>query len=137
MGSDLADQVFLSRMAQFHSPGPEHAVYKSILILGLATGLAACGLISTLVDGLKYVKAVEADLLEVTGIKPEVGFNWNNGRLTLVSVTFPKLYDAKPLRELAEATRAAVVKEFKQTPDNIVLGFALGAEAPRRTAQLQ
>lgn len=116
-------------------------MHKSIATLGLAFGLvcslAACGLISTLVDGLKYAKAVEADLKEVTGLKPQVGFNWNNGRLVLVTVTFPELYDAKPLRELAEATRSAVAKEFKQTPENIVLGFALGAGMPRTTAQLQ
>ena len=99
-----------------------------------ALGLAACGVVSTLVDGFKYAKAVEADLQEVTGVKPAVGFNWHNGRLVSVSVTFPRLYEAKPLGELAEQARAAVTREFKQTPENIVLAFTLSA-APGRTAQ--
>lgn len=57
---------------------------------------------------------------------PQVGFSWRNGRLASVTVSFPRLYEAKPLGELAGAVRAAVGKEFKQTPDNIVLAFALG-----------
>jgi hypothetical protein len=47
-----------------------------------------------------------------------------------VTVTFPKLYDAKPMRELAETVRTAVGKEFKQTPENIVLAFSLARRAP-------
>jgi hypothetical protein len=111
------------------------AVHKAIAIIILAAGLAACGVVSTLLDGFKYAKAVEADLEEVTGMKPGVGFNWNNGRLVSVTVTFPRLYEAKPLGELAEAARASVAKQFKQTPQNIVLAFALGAGTPGRTAQ--
>jgi hypothetical protein len=114
-------------------------VHKSIAIIVLALitalGLAACGVVSTLVDGFKYAKAVETDLEATTGIKPAVGFNWNNGRLASVTVAFPRLYDTKPIGELAEQVRAAVTKEFKQTPDNIVLAFNLGAAAPGRTAQ--
>jgi hypothetical protein len=110
-------------------------VHKSIAIVVLAGGLAACGVISTLVDGFKYAKAVETDLDEATGVKPAVGFNWNNGRLVSVTVTFPHLYETKPIGELAEAARTAVTKEFKQTPDNIVLAFNLGKAAPGKTAQ--
>jgi hypothetical protein len=36
------------------------------LALGLVLGLAACGVISTLVEGWKYAKAVEADLESAT-----------------------------------------------------------------------
>jgi hypothetical protein len=100
---------------------------KTIAVVILACSLGACGMISTLVNGFKNAKAVESDLEEVTGLKPGVGFNWHNGRLLSVTVTFPRLYDARPLQELAEATRVAVGKEFKQTPDNIVLGFSLAA----------
>jgi hypothetical protein len=112
-------------------------MHKTIAIVVLAFGLAACGMISSLVDGFKYAKAVESDLEQVTGVKPAVGFNWNNGRLLSVTVAFPQLYDAKPMRELAEAVRAAVGKEFKQTPENIVLAFALGSTRAGQTAQLE
>jgi hypothetical protein len=40
-------------------------------------------------------------------------------------VTFPKVYVGKPLDELANSVREVVVKEFKQTPDTIVLAFSL------------
>jgi hypothetical protein len=99
---------------------------KAILIAALAFGLCACGVVSQLTDGMKYAKAVEEDLEQAIGLKPAVGFNFNNGRLTAVTVAFPRLYEAKPLSELAKTTRAAVEKEFKQTPDNVILSFALG-----------
>jgi len=110
---------------------------KLIATLALTAALAACGAVDTLVDGFKHVRAVESALETSVGTKPQVGFNWSNGRLSQVTVTFPQLIDARPVRELAETVRAAVVKEFKQTPDNIVLGFSLGKSAPGRSAALQ
>ena len=112
-------------------------MHKAIAAAILSIGLAACGIVSTFVDGIKYAKAVEDDLEQLTGLKPGVGFNFNNGRLQSVTVTFPRLYDAKPVRDLAEATRAAVKKEFKQTAENIVLAFALGKEAADAAAQVE
>jgi len=112
-------------------------MHKALAIVALAAALAACDAFSTLVDGIKYVKAVEADLDQATGMKPQVGFQWKNGRLLSVTVTFPRLYDAKPVRDLADTVRAAVAKEFKQTPDTIVLGFSLGKTAAGKTAQAE
>jgi hypothetical protein len=110
---------------------------KVIAVLVLAAGLAACGAISTLVDGFKFAKAVENDLENDTGLRPSVGFNWHNGRLVVVTVAFPKLYDARPVRELADLVRAAVRKEFKQTPEDITLAFSIGATPPGTTAQAE
>ena len=113
-------------------------MYKTIAAAVLAATLAGCDAVSVVTDGMKHASAVETDLAEATGVKPQVGFNWNNGRLTSVTVSFPKLYEDKPLRELAALTRAAVVKEFKQTPKTILLSFALDpgitAEATRPLA---
>ena len=95
----------------------------------LTCGLAGCGMVDAVFDGFKHAKAVEADLAVTAGIKPAVGFNWRNGRLTSVTVTFPQLMEDKPLREIAEAARAAVGKEFKQRADNVVLAFSLGPTA--------
>lgn len=107
-------------------------MHKALAIVVLAAGLTACDMVSTVVDGFEHAKAVESDLEEVTGLKPHVGFSWSNGRLRSVTVTFPRLYDTKPVRELAEAVRAAVGKEFRQTPEDIVLAFSLGRTAPGR-----
>ena len=94
-------------------------------VLVFAAGLAACDAVNTVTEGFKHASAVESDLEESTGLKPQVGFNCSNGRLVSVTVTFPSIYEAKPLRELAERIRASVSKQFKQTPDNIVLAFSL------------
>jgi hypothetical protein len=94
------------------------------LLVCVAT-LAGCDAVSTLTEGLKQSKAVETDLEQSAGVKPEVGFNWRNGKLTLVTVQFPHLYQDKPLNELAGLVREAVTKEFKQTPERIVLAFAV------------
>jgi hypothetical protein len=110
---------------------------KIIAIIVLACSLAACGMISTLVDGFKHARAVASDLEQATGVKPEVGFNWHNGRLIRVSVGFPKVYDAKPLRELADLVRGSVRKQFEQTPEDIELGFSLGATAPDTSAHAE
>lgn len=101
---------------------------KIAVIFTLALTLASCGVADTLFDGLKHVSAVRNALAATTGMRPEVGFNWHNGRLNKVTVTFPKLYRAKPLAELADTVRRAVTQEFKQTPSDIVLAFSLGPE---------
>ena len=108
----------------------------SLATLSLATlSLAGCDVVSTFTDGFKYKAAVEDDLAKATGIKPQVGFNWTNGRLVLVTVLFPKVYDGEPLGKLAETVRRAVTSEFKQTPENIELAFVISNKgAP--TAQL-
>ena len=112
-------------------------VRTTIAIVLLAAGLAGCGAVDALVDGFKHAKAVETDLAQTTGVRPTVGFNWNNGRLTTVTVTFPKLLEDKPLRELAEAARTAVGKEFKQRADNVVLSFSLGPTATTTVQAIQ
>jgi hypothetical protein len=104
---------------------PDASMFRAVVIVFLAFALSACDAVATLKDGLQQSQAVEGDLEQSTGVKPRVGFNWRNGRLTSVTVLFPKLYETKPLGDLAGLVRAAVTKEFKQTPDAIVLSFAL------------
>ena len=98
---------------------------KAIAIALLSVVLAQCGQVNTLVNGFKYANAVTSVLEAELGLKPHVGFNWHNGRLTAVTVQFPKLYQEKPLAELAARVRVVVEKEFPQKPDNIVLSFRL------------
>jgi|NGEPerStandDraft_6_1074524.scaffolds.fasta_scaffold65232_2 hypothetical protein len=100
-------------------------VRKTIAIVALSVSLAGCGAVDLISKGLSYSKAVAADLEGATGVKPEVGFNWHNGNLQSVTVTFPKVYLGKPLDELAGTVREVVAKQFKQTPDTVVLAFAL------------
>lgn len=101
-------------------------MFRFVLLLACATTLAGCDAVSTVTEGFKQSKAVEADLEQSTGVKPAVGFNWHNGRLVAVTVQFPRPYEGKPLNELAGLVREAVTTEFKQTPERIVVAFVLG-----------
>jgi hypothetical protein len=95
----------------------------AIVALGLA--LAGCDVINSAKDTLKNATATAEDLEVSTGVKPTVGFSWTNGRLVQVTVTYPRLLDGKPMPELVEAARTAIRKEFKEEPENIVLGFVI------------
>ena len=101
-------------------------MFKIAAALVFALSLAACDAVDSVTEGLSHAKAVENDLERATGIRPKVGFNWNNGRLTSVTVQFPRIHESKPLGELAETVRSSVGEQFKQTPENIVLAFSLG-----------
>jgi hypothetical protein len=105
-------------------------------LLVVAVSLMGCDVIGTLIDGWKYAKAVETDLESAVGMKPAVGFRWTNGQLVSVTVTFPRIDDKKSLPELAATVRRAVADHFRQTPNDIVLGFSLGKSKPGTTAQL-
>ena len=98
---------------------------KAITIIALAAGLAGCGAADLISSGLTYARAVETDLQQATGLKPQVGFNWHNGSFQSVTVTFPQVYAGKALGELADTVREVVAREFKQAPDTIVLAFSL------------
>jgi hypothetical protein len=97
----------------------------------LSASLGACDAVNTVTEGFKEAKAVESDLDQSVGIKPQVGFNWNNGQLQQVTIVFPRIPDTMALPEVAGAVRAAVSKEFKQTPNNIMMGFSLGKGEPK------
>ncbi|MBR1179089.1 MULTISPECIES: hypothetical protein [Bradyrhizobium] len=98
---------------------------RFVLLLACAMMLAGCDAFSTVTEGFTQSKAVAADLEQSTGVKPQVGFNWHNGRLVSVTVQFPRPYEDKPLNELAGLVREAVTSEFKQTPEHIVVAFVL------------
>ena len=101
------------------------SIRRAIAILVLAASLAGCGAVDLISKGLAYSKAVETDLQQAAGVKPEVGFSWHNGSFQSVTVTFPRLYTGKPLDELAGTVREVVARDFKQVPDKIVLAFSL------------
>jgi len=109
----------------------EEASMLRIFAIGLlAALLAACDATSTVTEGFKQARSVESDLETATGVKPNVGFNWANGQLVTVTVLFPAIPETKPLREIADEVRAAVGKEFKQQPNNVMLAFSLGKVVP-------
>src|SRR5262249_56364518 len=89
---------------------------RVLAMLVIALGLAACDSVSTVTEGFKQARAVETELQQSTGLKPQVGFNWNNGRLLSVTVIYPRLHE-KPLPDLPEAVRSALSPAVNPTPD--------------------
>jgi hypothetical protein len=80
-------------------------MFRAVVIIVLAIALSGCDAFSALKDGMQHAQAVEGDLEQSTGVRPQVGFNWRNGRLASVTVMFPSLYQAKPLGDLAGGAR--------------------------------
>jgi len=97
-----------------------------LALLLIALALAGCDAVNTVTEGAAHARAIESDLEKSTGMKPRVGFNWNNGRLTSVTVQYSSIVQSPPLNDLAKTVRASVESEFKQTPEAIVLAFVLG-----------
>ncbi len=95
------------------------------LPLFFATLLAGCNAVDSVKDGFAHSKAVSASLEKSIGLKSFVGFNWHNGSLTSVSVTFEGIPEQKPLLEIANAAKQAVLAEFKQSPQQIVIAFSI------------
>lgn len=98
---------------------------RALSLVVLSATLTACGPIDTMKEGFTHSQAVSAQLEKSLGLKSFVGFNWNNGSLTSVSVTFQGLPPSAPLSEVAEQSKQAVLAEFKQTPKQIVIGFSI------------
>jgi hypothetical protein len=119
--ADLAEAVRTSVTTQF-TETPE----KVALSFTVVKCVTACNAVYPMSETLRHTKDVESDLEQSTGVRPEVDFNWINGRLVGVGVSFPRVYDGKPLGELAEAVRSSVTTQFKLTPENILLSFAVG-----------
>jgi hypothetical protein len=94
-------------------------------VLALTYALAACDAVDSLQDGLKHAQAASTELEKSVGLKSFVGFNWTNGILNSVTVTFQGVPTDRPVSEIAELASAAVLKEFKQRPRQIVIGFAI------------
>ena len=101
----------------------KHLLAICVFLLGVLC-IAGCDAVDSMKNGLEHSEAVSASLEKSLGEKPFVGFNWNNGSLTAVSVTFSGVPKDRSLAEIADLSRTAVLKEFKQEPKQIVISFA-------------
>jgi hypothetical protein len=89
----------------------------------LACLLAGCGAVDGVKDLYQRTGEVATDLEEAIGSKPQVSFNWNNGSLTQVTVTFDGIPEGKSTAQVAAAARAAIARRFKQAPGQVVISF--------------
>ena len=93
--------------------------------VAMATLIGGCGAVDTMKEGFVHAQAVSKDLEKGLGVKPFVGFSWHNGSLTSVSVRFQGIPGKVTLADIAAQSKQAVMSEFKQTPGEIVVSFAL------------
>lgn len=99
---------------------------KTALVLSLfIIVVAGCNAVDTLKGGFEHANAVSASLEKTLGAKNHVGFNWKNGALMSVNITFESIPKDKSLEEIVSASKNAVTEEFKQTPMNIVVSFSV------------
>lgn len=110
-------------------------MFRLVAVFIFAISCAACDMVRGTLDLVKHSNDVKTDIEQSTGIKPEVGVNWHNGRLRSVTVQFPDLYDRKPLRELAEEVNSVVIKRFNQKPDSVILSFSVKPAAQTAAAR--
>ena len=92
-------------------------------MLVLLTTLAGCDAVDSMKEGLAHSQAVSDRLEKSLGLEFFVGFNWENGSLTSVTVSFQGLPENIALAEISEAVKSAVAAEFKQQPKEIVIIF--------------
>lgn len=95
-----------------------------VLLLPLVMALASCGAVDSMRSGFAHSQEVAVDLERSLGAKPQVGFNWMNGSLVQVTVTFEGM-PHEPLAQVIQASKAAVAARFQQKPRNLVVAFAV------------
>jgi hypothetical protein len=99
---------------------------KMTLSLLVASALlCGCDGIDTMTEGFGHSQAVSTKLEKSLGLKSQVGFSWNNGVLSSVTITFDGVPTAHGLPELVSKSTEAVLAEFKQTPKAIVVAFSV------------
>ncbi len=99
---------------------------KNFLLAAVVVfGLAGCDGIDAVKEGFSHSQAVSTSLEKSLGLKSFVGFNWNNGSLTSVNVTFDGIPKDKQLAEIADVAKQAIRAEFKQVPGKIIISFAV------------
>ena len=101
---------------------------RKIVSLLCVLSLVACDAMDTMTDGISHSQAVSDKLESSLGLKSYVGFQWNNGSLNSVTVTFEGLPNSPGLPEISEQVKRAVSAEFKQIPKTIVVAFSVSPE---------
>jgi hypothetical protein len=102
-----------------------HVVRKLFFSILVSLMVVGCGAVDSMKEGFKHSQEVASDLEKSVGEPPFVGFNWMNGSLTNVSVTFKGVPAGKTNQEIISLARTSIAARFKQQPEQIVISFAV------------
>lgn len=94
----------------------------SIASLVLLLVLCGCDMVSSIKEGMAQSEEAAAAIEKQVGVRPQVGFNYNNGSFTAATVQFASV-PAASLAEVEKVSRAAVVAAFKKEPETLVVSF--------------
>ena len=96
---------------------------KKFLFIALLVHLVSgCDVASTIKEGMAQSNIAAAAIEKQVGVKPEVGFNYQNGALVAVTVQFSSAPSIS-IADLERVSHAAVLDAFKDEPANLVLSF--------------
>ena len=97
-------------------------IRQLVVLVALCVSLAGCDMVSSMKESMAQSNEAAAAIEKQVGSRPQVGFNYNNGSFTAVTVQFVAVPSAS-LPEVEKIARAAVVAAFKKEPENLVISF--------------
>ena len=87
--------------------------------------LAACDFVGSMSQIQAQAEAAAVALEKDVGVKPMVGWNWNNGTLTNVNFMFDGRKVANlQVSELETRVRKVIAAHFKQQPSQIIVSVS-------------
>lgn len=99
--------------------------------------LSSCGAYDTMTEGFKHSQEVATDIEKTVGSKPFVGFNWSNGSLASINLTFVGIPPEKPVPEIVSLARKSITARFKEEPRQIVISFSVSGSQTRKNRSAQ
>jgi len=97
-------------------------IRQLVVLLALCISMSGCDMVSSMKESMAQSDDAAAAIEKQVGTKPQVGFSYNNGSFTAVTVQFAAMPTVS-LPEVEKIARAAVVAAFKKEPENLVISF--------------
>jgi len=95
---------------------------RFLVLAALSMALGGCNVVNAVKEGMEQSEAAASSIEKQVGVKPDVGFNFQNGSFTAATVVFNSVPSAS-LPELEKISRKAVVASFKSEPERLVVSF--------------
>lgn len=99
-------------------------MYRMFASLLLVLLLAGCEQGTQTIERVEEMNKVSDELERVTGGRPKIGINWQDGVFDNVSLTFSSLPPQMTIEELVASSRAAINQHLPQQPHSIDIHFS-------------
>lgn len=102
---------------------------RTLVVFATIAALSGCSAVDTMKEGFTHAEEVSTDMEKAVGSRPFVGFNWSNGSLTSINITFDGIPEGKSTPEIADLAKRSIASHFKQEPKRVVISFSLPGES--------